>query len=261
MIRRNRSLVLVALPVLATTALGAMVGVTSAAFSAQTANSGNTFQAAASFANIAFVKNVGVATCGATSNTVTVPASGVAAGHTLIVRLSYRSSDVTGVVTATDSKLNVYTADADGSQISVRTMIFSANVAAALAAGDTIRVSFPSASASSVVVDEFSGIAATLRLDAAGANGGTSTTPSTSLTSSNPNDLLYGAVSVGNFAAVTNPAGWVGTSNTIGCGGAPGNMDFGGAYRIVSSAGTYTYNPTLATSQRWAADVVAYKAG
>src|SRR4051812_40717199 len=60
----------------------------------------------------AFVKTVGTASCGGTSDAVTVPAGGVAAGHTLIVRLSNRSNNV-GAVSASDSKGNTYTLDAD----------------------------------------------------------------------------------------------------------------------------------------------------
>jgi hypothetical protein len=208
-------------------------------------------------AAIAFVKNVGQASCsGTTSMTVTVPTGGVVAGDTLVVRLMLRGT-TSAAVTASDSRGNTYTVDKDQLNSDQRIVVFSANVATSLAAGDTITVTYPSANSQGVVVDEFSGVAASERVDATGSASGNSTTPSASVTTTNASDLLIGAVSIANTQTVTQPAAWTGlTTQSLSC----GNSTNIGAYKPVSATGTYTYNPTVSNGSRWAAGVVAYKA-
>ncbi len=113
------------------------VGVTFAAFSDTTSNSGNSFNSATTF--LAFIKNVGTAECGGTSDTVTVPASGVAAANTLIVRTNFRERGGLGFATSvSDSAGNTYQRDLNDTQAPVRGEVWSAYVATALAPGDTI---------------------------------------------------------------------------------------------------------------------------
>jgi hypothetical protein len=208
----------------------------------------------------AFMRTVGTATCGDTSNTVTVPAGGVAAGHTLIVRLSNRGNNA-GAVSASDSKGNTYTLDADILTFPSRTTVFSAYISTALVQNDTITVTHPSSSSESVAVGEFSGIASTNRVETASTATANTGTPSVSLTTTNANDLVYGTFAMQGNMTVTDPAGW--TTHSFlspSCGGGPGASTNSGAYRVASSTGTYTYNPT-SNSNVWVAAIVAYKAG
>jgi Big-like domain-containing protein len=208
----------------------------------------------------ALVGNVGQATCGSTSNAVTVPAAGVAAGNTVIVRATIRGSGA-GAVSATDTRGNTYTNDKDvtGSN-SMRVVVLSAHVGTALQSGDVITVTHPSGSATAVVASAYSGIASSSRVDTTGSGGANSNSPSASVTTTNADDLIYGAVGNQNSRTVTEPASWNTDSHvTSDCGGAPGNSTNNGAYRVVSSTGSYTYNPTLSNSEHWGEAVVAYK--
>jgi hypothetical protein len=209
----------------------------------------------------AFVQSVGTTSCGATTQTVTVPAGGVPAGHTLIVRVGNRSTN-TGAITATDSRGNTYTVDADVASTLARSVVLSAYIATPLLQNDTITVTQPSATSSSMAVAEFSGIASSNRVNASGSATGNGGSPSVNLTTTNATDMIYGALATQGNPAVTNPAPWSTHANlNISCGGAPGATTNSGAYQVVSSTGTYTYTPTIGTVQDWAATIVAYKAG
>ncbi len=212
---------------------------------------------------IAFVKNVGSVACGTTTNVITVPAGGVAAGNTLISRVTMRAGTVgTGTISIVDSKGNSYTVDKNAVNGNVRMVVLSANVTTALVAGDTITVTYPSVnpSATGFVVTEFSGIPATNRVDVTASATGTSTTPSVSATTINSTALVYGALVVLNNPTVTEASGWtLDTNLSTSCGGAQGNSINHGAYKIVSVAGSYTYNPTLGGSLAWVDEIVAYK--
>ena len=211
---------------------------------------------------IAFVKNIGTAMCGSTSNSITVPAGGVAAGHTLIARVDIRDTSPAGAVTITDSKGNTYTLDVEVTNAAIRVLILSANVTTALVSGDTITVNYPPVSPPSTgfVVSEFSGIAATNRVEVTGSAIGGTSTPSVTVTTANANDLLYGFVGSTNQPTYTEAPGWTtDTDLQPACGGAQGNSTNHGGYRIVSSAGAYTYNPTQSAGNTWGEVVVAYK--
>ena len=211
----------------------------------------------------AFVKNVGTAACGNTSNVITVPAGGVAAGNTLVVRVTLRAgSPGTGTVSVADSKGNTYTVDKDITNANIRLVILSANVATALVSGDTITASHPpvNPSATGLVATEFSGIVATNRVDVSASATGSSLTPSVSVTTTNAKDLVYGAIVVLNQPTVTEASGWtLDTNLSTGCGGSGGNSINHGAYKITSAAGGQTYNPTLSGANAWVDEIVAYK--
>lgn len=210
----------------------------------------------------AFVKTVGTASCGSATNVITVPAGGVAAGNTLVVRVTMRAGTMTGAISVSDSKGNTYTADKDITNANVRLVVLSANVATALVSGDTITASYPpvNPSATGLVATEFSGIVATNRVDVSASATGSSMTPSVSATTTNAKDLVYGAMVVLNQPTVTEASGWtLDTNLSTGCGGAGGNSVNHGAYKIVSATGSHTYNPTLSIGNAWVDEIVAYK--
>lgn len=212
---------------------------------------------------ITFVKNVGTASCGSTNNVITVPAAGVAAGNTLVVRVTLRAGTVTtGTVSVTDTKGNVYTVDKDISNGNIRLVVLSAYIGTALTSGNTITATYPSVnpSASGFVVTEFSGIPATGRVDVTASTTGSSTTPSVNATTTNSTALVYGAIVTLNNPTVTEASGWtLDTNLSTGCGGSQGNSINHGAYKIVSTTGTFTYNPILSTGNAWVDEIVAYK--
>jgi hypothetical protein len=213
---------------------------------------------------ISFIQTVGSASCSTTSLTITVPAGGVPAGHTLIARSTMRSSSAgTGSLSVSDSKGNTYTLDLDFVESTghERAALFHTTVTTALAGGDTITASYPgiSGSTTAFVVSEFAGLSATNPVDASAAAGGNSATPSVS-TTTNASDLVYAVVGTWNAPTYTEAAGWTTDSHlATNCGGAGGSSTNHGAYKIVSTTGTYTYNPTLSSGNYWVDEIVAYK--
>ena len=226
----------------------------------------NTFSTAADFGGgggIQFVKNVGSDQCGDTSSTVTVPSVGVASGNTLVVAFVVRKTGgVGGTVSVADSGSNTYAIDVDiaDSSDQVRTVILSANIGTALVQGDTITVTHPTGSSLGAVVDEFSGIASSSWVDDTGSGEGNSSTPSASATTTNADDLLYGAVGSHNKKIYTEAASWTTLTHLVmDCGGAPAEANNHTAYRIVSATGSYTFDPTVDVGDKWAAAIAAYK--
>ena len=234
-------------------------GYTVSAFSEQTSSSGNTFTAAPSFGPPAFVKPLGTATCGGATSTVSVPAGGVAPGNTVVVVLVLRGNAVAGPVGVTDSRGNTYTADVDFTNATIRKVILSGRVTTALGAGDTVTVTHPDDDAEAVAVLEFSGIKEP-RLDTSAADGGLSATPAVTATTTHPEDLLVGAAgNVGN-RTYTEATAWTTVADiSTACGGGTGRLTLHAAYRLVSGAAAWTYNPSLSANDRWAAGMVAYK--
>jgi len=213
---------------------------------------------------ISFVQTVGSASCGATTNVITVPAGGVLAGHTLIARSTLRSSNAaTGSFSVSDSKGNTYSLDLDFTESTghERVALFHAYISTALAAGDTITGNFPNVNGTTgFVVSEFAGLSATSPVDVSAAAGGNGAAPSVSATTTNASDLVYAVVGMWNSPAYTEAAGWTTDSHfATACGGAGGSSINHGAYKIVATTGTHTYNPTLGSSNYWVDEVVAYK--
>jgi hypothetical protein len=239
-------------------ATGSFLAPTLAAFSSTSANPGNTFHAAPSFTP-QHIKEIGSVLCGGTSSVITVPAGGVAAGNTVIVRLVIRGSG-SGSVTALDSRGNSYTNDVDFTGNSVRVVVLSASAGTALAQNDTITVSHPTGDATGAVASEFFGVVSSGRVDDTGTATGNNATPSAAVITVQPRDLLVGVVGNTNSHSYTEAANWTTLSHlSMSCGGAPGNANSHSARRSTATAGSYSYSPTLNSGDRWAAAIVAYK--
>ena len=206
----------------------------------------------------AFVKNIGQSSCGTTSATVTVPAAGVAAQNTVILRLALRGTTAPAV-TASDSRGNTYSVDRDVLNGNQRVVILHARVTTALTSGNTITVNFPSSTSSGLVADEFANVASGAA-DASGAGTGTSANPSAPVTTISNPSLLIGAVSSTGQLTATQPSGFTAlTAQSLAC--ATVQLTNVGGRRLVTTTGAYSYAPTLSASGTWAAAVVAYKAG
>src|SRR5207249_1995537 len=180
------------------------------------------------------------------------------------------SGTCTGSVTYADSKGNTYTKDADftnGSGTSgVRTVVFSAPVTTALVNGNTITVTYPTATAKAVSVNEFSGLA-TAAFDKTASAKNTSTTPSSGSTAtiSQPVELLIGAIGVETKSndGFTPGSGYTALSAAGSGQGGPDpttHISIDPEYQVVSTAQTYAANATLPNSRLWAAAIATYKA-
>ena len=204
----------------------------------------------------AFVKTVGATSCGATAATVSVPAAGVPAGNTLILRLALRGAN-TAAIAASDTRGNAYTLDRDVRNATQRVAILHARVTTALASGDTITVTFPSSTGSGLVVDEFVNVVAGAA-HASGMATGVSAAPSVSASTTATPTLLIGAVSIAGQLTATQPAAFTGlTGQSLAC----GPVTNVGARRLVTTTGAFPYSPAMSASGRWAAALVAYRAG
>ena len=225
----------------------------------QSGNSGIAALAPSAGASIKFVKSLGQASCAGAGAVITVPAGGVAKDSTIILRIGLRQAG--GAITATDNRGNTYTVDRDITSGNARTAILSAYVATALAAGDSISVTHANGRAEGVAAAQFSGIAATGRVDASAAAGGNSAAPATGVTTATGQTLLYGAVANTSNVTYTEAAGWTTQAHqALSCGGPSGTADSHGAYRSVFATGSFTYGPTMSGAQEWAAAAVAYRA-
>src|SRR5437867_10453230 len=221
-------------------------------------------------AGIAFVKNLGRATGssnGGTSIPITLAAGvSVAAGNSIIV--SFVGEDLSGTYTASDSAGNTYSQNASGARAgTVRAVILSAHNVKALASGNTITVTFPSAASTkfAVTADEFSGLAKTGTVDQSHTGNGSSTTPDSGFTATTtqPAELLLGAIGVAGASSDTFTAGNDGHSGTYT---ALTRVNSGGnvfyinpEYEVVAATNTYKATATI-TSQNWAVDIATYKA-
>src|SRR4051794_35137932 len=239
------------------------VGATFAAFT-DTTSTPSTFSSSPTF--LEFVQDVGSAKCGGTSDSVTVPAGGVAAGNTLIVRVGLYDRNPMGSPSVTDSQGNSYQMDVNQTSTNSHTfreVVFSAYVATALAAGDTITVSHPTVDSPSMAVTEFRGIEQVASVDQTGSNAGIGGSPTASLTTNQNYDLVIGSAVSEDNSTVSQPGGgWNALPSVFPDCGVPQphtQSSLYGAYRIEASTGTFTYDPTVSGFPEWVDVLVAYK--
>jgi len=209
---------------------------------------------------------------GHTSLSVTVGASGVGAGHSIIVTIAMDNSP-TGAVSCSDTAGNTYTNDVDFGQDSgtngSRTIICAAHNVSALVNGNTITVNHPNVKASAMSANEFSGLATSSVLDktaSAGDNTGTNTSPTSgnTATTTQANELLIGAIAVEGPTADTFTLGASYSTLTragTNAGSAQDNITMNCEYQIVSATGAYHADGTMGTARNsWAAAIATYKA-
>jgi hypothetical protein len=197
--------------------------------------------------------------------TITVPNGGVPTGHTLIVRTA---GDYTAAgATVGDTRGNTYTRDrsAANAGTTMRASVFSCPIATALQEGDVITITWPSAIITRVAaIEEFANVLVPTSIDVQNGSTGTSTTPSTAVTTTNANDLLIGVTSVegpsGEGFTADTIHQWTSLARIGTTGSSTTNKTINGAYRAAGAAATYTHAPVLGTSESWLNFVVAYKA-
>jgi acid phosphatase type 7 len=128
--------------------------------------------------------------------------------------------------------------------------------------GSTIVTATYSGNVSGVAANlsEWSGIATASAFDASAGTTGSSTTPSTStVTTHNANDLVFGAaVQQGKNTIVSGPTNsFTGLTPAV-TSGSSGNSSTQSAYQIESAINSYTTNWTMSGSNAWAGSIVAF---
>jgi len=214
-------------------------------------------------ANPAYVSRIGsvVDTAPGTSDVITVGSAGVPAGATIIVSVGFGGGAGTGVTVA-DSKSNTYTlrvAQSDSGGGDYTFHFDSVNIGTALVSGDTITVSYGSASPTEVffAADEGSGITAFDKGAGAGgsAQGYTSYSSGSTATTTAANELLWGIV--GMQTAGSNPtwaSGWTALAQLTN------STDLlSTAYRVVSATGAYAASGTMSATNAYMAIIGTYK--
>jgi hypothetical protein len=216
-----------------------------------------------------FVKNAGSTVVSATTTraSVTIPAGGVAAGHTLLV--SVVSQHTAAAPTMADARGNVYTCDQSSPDASsaMRLSLFSVPVHRALPAGDRITVFFPVAVTSAVIAaSEFSGLVLSASLDEKNNSSGQSALPgvTTAITTTHADDLVFGVVAVNGDlgeSVIPDEVGmWNGLAR-VGTAGAPLELTANAGYRAVAAIDTFRFRPVLGTAQKWITVLSSYRAG
>jgi PKD repeat protein len=191
-----------------------------------------------------------------TTRAVLTTTAAVPAGNSLIISLllSSTTAPTTGAVSATDSAGNPYRIDQDVNDGSAgdRHLIMSGlKLAAALPAGATLTLSFPSSAEYHASVDEFSGLSARDQHVGASATA-TAFSAGPTPTTTQANELLFGAVGTESGTTPTFAAGW----QRLGV------LTVGGdyqatAFQTVSATGAYSVTGT--TGGTWMAAIVTYR--
>lgn len=221
-------------------------------------------------AGATFVKTIGTftSTTAATTSAVTVPATGVAAGASIIVTVGLPSNAVTGAVSASDTAGNTYAIDADVTNASAgpRIVVLSAHKVNPLVSGNTITVTHPSTNRRNVVAAEFAGLSAS-PVDKTSTNTGAmnNVTPPTSGTTaetSTANQVLIGAFGVGgsladNFNLSSTEFSLIARISASNTAPAVQNATI---YQIVDEVGEYeaTFTTSTATTRQYAGAIVTY---
>src|SRR5262249_57110410 len=171
-------------------------------------------------------------------------------------------------VSVTDSKGNIYTADADVTNGSgttgVRTLVFSAPVTTALTTSDRVTITFGTSTvAKAVSVNSVSGLVIASPKDQSQTGTGNSSSPSSGSTSTTTraNELLFGAVGVEDSGSSFSAGSGFTTLTSADAGGS-GSSDIRirNEYQIVSATGTYSATGSLSSSVNWSDAIVTYKA-
>jgi hypothetical protein len=203
----------------------------------------------------AYIGRVGSATVSSTQTTTTVAVggSGVAAGHTLVVSLLLSSAtSLTSAVTATDTAGNSYVAarDTNDGSGADRTLALVSVGVKALAAGGSIKLTYPSSAQTHVSVDEFSGVTG---IDStAGATGSTAAFSSGTAATTQATDVLIGVVGAESATSPTWATGW--TKLPV----LSISSDYlDTAYQMATATGPYAVSGTV--GGQWMAIIVTLK--
>ena len=224
---------------------------------------------------ITYVGDVGSVSSNAAGTTLqlTVGASGVAAGNTIVVGFASRGASTYNVPAVSDGAANTYILATNAITYGHgRSYIYFAHVKNALMNGNNITITTSSVSNRVAVASVFSGLLDTNLLDKAMANPtGTGTTtngnnPSVgpTATTAQANELVIGVI--GTEEATNAGVGTWQNSFTTGpqvksSGTTAYEWRVSLGYRIVSATGQFTAAKTVTNTPYWAASIATFKAG
>ncbi len=184
-----------------------------------------------------------------TTLTIDIAASG--SGNLLLLAFNTYKTTVTSVV---DSASNTWTQDWYAVHSSINAYGFHLPTASNAGGITSVTVTVAASADIAGTVDEWSGVTSTIDGTAPSGTGSSTTATSGSLTTTNANDLLWGAIATDVDTVTAVATGWTSegtrTSN---------NVAITGAYQVVSATGSYTLSGTLSSSGIYAVDFVAFE--
>lgn len=188
------------------------------------------------------------------TQTFTVPAGGIPSGSTIIIAAG--NGSLRTISSITDTKGNSYTVGLQKNNASdVQFSLAYAQNVTAMVSGDIITINLSGSASNRVVVVAYAtGLTTGTLIDKNASAAGTSTTPSSGASgvTTVATEAVIGVVARGT-ANVTEASGYTGLGNV----GAAVRLNL--AYKVVTSTGAQTYNPTLSASVFWACGVETLK--
>ncbi len=188
-------------------------------------------------------------TTGATSLTITITASG--SGNLLLVSFNAYKTTVSSVV---DSAGNTWTQDWYATHSSINAYGYHLPTTSNAGGITSVTITIAASADLAASVDEWSGVTSTTNGTAPSGTGDAATASSGSLTTTNANNLLWGAIGTDVETVSAVATGWTseGTVTT-------NNVAITAAYQVVSATGSYTLSGTLSSSGIYAVDFVAFE--
>lgn len=183
-------------------------------------------------------------------------ASNVTGGNTIIVCSVNSGSVVTAITSVTDSRGNTYVARGPGFVNGHNTVEIWSTVNSGTGPC-TVTVTYADNCEASITVSEFSGVASSSVVDVTGGVNGSAGDATTSLITTNADDVLIGTMTHTSEQTTMTP----GTNFTVLAEVEDvTHMPIHSCYRIVSSTGTYPVTIALGASVFWKLYAVALKA-
>ena len=205
-----------------------------------------------------------------TTLNITVPTGGWAVNSSVIIVASIDSSLNQFVSTITDTAGNTYVNDSTADNTNnVRTEVWSSHDIVALAAGNTITITWNvAADAKAAIAANFTGLVPTSTEDFSQTNTGTDTSPQVNNTTQNTaqaDELIIGGYGgegpngdIWGDPTTLSDENIIAKIGTTG-GQAVSNITSFMLYRIVSSIAQWDTDASIDVSRDWAANLVCYK--
>jgi hypothetical protein len=207
-----------------------------------------------------FVREVGTGNVtGGSSFTISVPAAGVAAGDSILVKVNSGASTVTSV---TDAAGNIYVQDAHiENGVSTAASLWRAAGVAALTSGQLITVHLAAAANAAGEASEWQGFLTPTPVDRTQTSTGASLTPTTgtTATTTQATEVAIAVLAFLRFTLTGNPAGYTALTSALGGSGTT-QQTLAAAYLLLSATGTQSASWTSGNSGTYAALIVTYKA-
>jgi len=189
----------------------------------------------------------------------------ISSGHTLLVGVAVDTTNGAGTLTATDSKGNTYTNNANAiSSTTAGVTIFSAYITAALTTSDTLTITDSTVTHSRWAVSgsEFDNLIQN-GFDVKSTGTGHSVSPSSGSTAATQNtyEVVYGAVAFGRSSSQNfTPASGYALATQVNTAAGSSDRSMASMYRYFSASSTFAASGVLTATSTWAAAVATYTA-